>query len=52
MAEAHRPDRINVLGVGISAINMASALGHIEHWMRARERQYVCITGVHGVMES
>lgn len=52
MAEAHRPDRINVLGVGISAINMASALGHIEHWIRARQRQYVCITGVHGVMES
>ena len=52
MADDLKPERINVLGVGVSAINMASALGHMERWILARQRQYVCITGVHGVMES
>jgi N-acetylglucosaminyldiphosphoundecaprenol N-acetyl-beta-D-mannosaminyltransferase len=52
MADVLRPERINVLGVGISAINMASALERIERWILTRERQYICITGVHGVMES
>ena len=44
--------RTNVLGVGVSAINMNRALETIEGWISRDERQYVCITGVHGVMES
>lgn len=44
--------RVNVLGVGVSAINMAMALEIIEGWIARRERHYVCVTGVHGVMES
>lgn len=47
-----RPDRVNVLGVGISAINMATALAQIEDWIKQGECHYVCVTGVHGVMES
>jgi N-acetylglucosaminyldiphosphoundecaprenol N-acetyl-beta-D-mannosaminyltransferase len=46
------PKRCDVLGVGISAVNPALALGTIAHWIERRERNYVCITGVHGVMES
>jgi N-acetylglucosaminyldiphosphoundecaprenol N-acetyl-beta-D-mannosaminyltransferase len=45
------PPRVDVLGVGVSAINMAQALAAIEQWIDAREQHYVCITGVHGVME-
>jgi len=45
-------ERVNVLGVGISAINMTTALASIESWIARRRRHYVCITGVHGVMES
>jgi N-acetylglucosaminyldiphosphoundecaprenol N-acetyl-beta-D-mannosaminyltransferase len=45
-------ERFNVLGVGISAICMADALATIEAWITARRPNYVCITGVHGVMES
>jgi N-acetylglucosaminyldiphosphoundecaprenol N-acetyl-beta-D-mannosaminyltransferase len=45
-------ERANVLGVGVSAINMSMALAVIDHWINTRQRQYVCITGVHGVMES
>ena len=44
--------RTNVLGVGVSAINMNRALETIAGWIDREERQYVCITGVHGVMES
>jgi N-acetylglucosaminyldiphosphoundecaprenol N-acetyl-beta-D-mannosaminyltransferase len=44
--------RENVLGVGISAINMQTALATLEGWIARRERHYVCVTGVHGVMES
>jgi N-acetylglucosaminyldiphosphoundecaprenol N-acetyl-beta-D-mannosaminyltransferase len=45
-------DRFNVLGVGVSAISMADALAAIERWIAEHTPNYVCITGVHGVMES
>jgi N-acetylglucosaminyldiphosphoundecaprenol N-acetyl-beta-D-mannosaminyltransferase len=44
--------RVDVLGVGISAINMGMAVEAIHGWIEAGERHYVCVTGVHGVMES
>lgn len=44
--------RINVLGVGISSINMKDALATIEGWITRRESNYITVTGVHGVMES
>ncbi len=46
------PPRVDILGVDVSAINMAMALGIIEGWIARRESHYVCVTGVHGVMES
>jgi N-acetylglucosaminyldiphosphoundecaprenol N-acetyl-beta-D-mannosaminyltransferase len=51
MASA-RIARANILGVGVSAINMAQALATIDDWVRKREQHYVCVTGVHGIMES
>jgi N-acetylglucosaminyldiphosphoundecaprenol N-acetyl-beta-D-mannosaminyltransferase len=44
--------RANVLGVGVSAINMDQALGLFESWLGNGARGYVCVTGVHGVMEA
>jgi N-acetylglucosaminyldiphosphoundecaprenol N-acetyl-beta-D-mannosaminyltransferase len=44
--------RVDVLGVHISAINMDLALDEIERWIVEGEQHYVCVTGVHGVMES
>jgi len=44
--------RANILGVGVSAINMALALRAIGGWIARREPHYICVTGVHGVMES
>ena len=46
------PEQVNVLGVGVSAITMAQAVNVIEDWIAAADHQYVCVTGVHGVMES
>ncbi|NNF89269.1 MAG: WecB/TagA/CpsF family glycosyltransferase [Acidimicrobiia bacterium] len=44
--------RIDVLGVGISAINMDQAVAELARWVDDGEQHYVCVTGVHGVMES
>lgn len=44
--------RVDVLGVGVSAIDMALAVTTIDNWITTREQHYVCVTGVHGVMES
>jgi N-acetylglucosaminyldiphosphoundecaprenol N-acetyl-beta-D-mannosaminyltransferase len=43
---------VDVLGVRVSAIDMHMALETIESWIARRESHYVCVTGVHGVMES
>ena len=44
--------RTNILGVGVSAVDMAQALEMIEGWIASKEPHYVCVSGVHGVMES
>lgn len=43
---------VNVLSVEISAIDMNLALRLAERWIAAGDRGYICVTGVHGVMES
>jgi N-acetylglucosaminyldiphosphoundecaprenol N-acetyl-beta-D-mannosaminyltransferase len=43
--------RTNVLGVGVSAINMDIALERLSHWIADRDRQYVSVCNVHSVME-
>lgn len=43
--------RVDVLGVGISAIDMDVAVDEIGRWINAREKHYVCVTNVHVVME-
>lgn len=43
--------RTNVLGVGVSAINLALAVDVIDQWIEAQTPNYVCVTGVHGIME-
>ena len=44
--------RVNVLGVGISVLNLRTALAAIADAVRARRKGYICVTGVHGVMEA
>lgn len=45
------PPRVNILGVGISAINMEQALAILDDWIARRDPHYVCVSTVHGVME-
>ena len=44
--------RINILGVGINVLNLKTALAAIATAVRARRKGYICVTGVHGVMEA
>jgi N-acetylglucosaminyldiphosphoundecaprenol N-acetyl-beta-D-mannosaminyltransferase len=46
------PDFTNVLGVKVSAVNMDLAVSLTERWIDAGLPGYVCVTGVHGVMEA
>lgn len=43
--------RCNILGVGVSAINMDQALLCMEGWVKSRSAHYVCVTPAHAVMD-
>ncbi len=45
-------NRVNVLGVGISVLNLPTALAAIAGALSQRRKGYICVTGVHGVMEA
>ena len=44
--------RANVLGVRVSAINLQMAVDMAAQWIDAGRCGYMCLTGVHGVMEA
>lgn len=44
--------RANVLGVGVHAIDMRRALEVFQRTVVERRKGYVCVTGVHGIMEA
>lgn len=44
--------RVEVLGVNVSVINMRDAIATVEAWIANRSNNYVCITGAHGIIES
>lgn len=43
---------VNILNVPIAAIDMDQAVSAIADWVARREKAYVTVTGVHGIMES
>src|SRR3984957_18773360 len=45
-------ERVNILGVGISAINLETAVTAHDEALKNREKGYICVTGVHGVSEA
>lgn len=45
-------DRANVLGVGVHAVNLPLAASLIDRAVSGGRKGYVCVTGVHGVMEA
>jgi N-acetylglucosaminyldiphosphoundecaprenol N-acetyl-beta-D-mannosaminyltransferase len=44
--------RVNVLGVQVSAINMAQAVALFEEWILRRQQRYVCVLPAHSVMDA
>ncbi len=42
--------RINILGVGVSIINIDQALECIHGWIKRHEPHYVCVTPAHSIM--
>lgn len=47
-----RHPHADVLGVDISAINMNRTLNLSERWIATGKSTYICMSGVHGVMEA
>ncbi|MFH0909281.1 MAG: WecB/TagA/CpsF family glycosyltransferase [bacterium] len=47
-----QPERFNVLGIGVHAIDMSDALRIMESAIREGRKGYICVTGVHGIMEA
>ncbi|HTR42043.1 MAG TPA: WecB/TagA/CpsF family glycosyltransferase [Pseudomonadales bacterium] len=45
-------EQVNVLGVGLSVLNLRTALDAIAEALRDQRKGYICVTGVHGVMEA
>src|SRR4051812_11985661 len=45
-------ERVNVLGVGLSVLNLDTALAAVARALEQKRRGYICVTGVHGVMEA
>jgi N-acetylglucosaminyldiphosphoundecaprenol N-acetyl-beta-D-mannosaminyltransferase len=52
MPEIPHIQRANVLGVGVHALDMEEAVRRSEYLLASGGQGYVCVTGVHGVMES
>jgi N-acetylglucosaminyldiphosphoundecaprenol N-acetyl-beta-D-mannosaminyltransferase len=51
-SNASQPPRVNVLGVGLSALNLDSAVAFVSQALEHKTKGYVCVTGVHGVSEA
>ena len=45
-------NRANILGIGIDAVNMQQALEKIGQELEHGRKGYICLAGVHGVMEA
>jgi len=44
--------RVNILGVGITPVNLTQAVATLEKWREERRHEYVCCTPVHGLVEA
>ena len=44
--------RVNILGVGVTPVNLGQAVETLEKWRDEGRREYVCCTSVHGLVEA
>jgi N-acetylglucosaminyldiphosphoundecaprenol N-acetyl-beta-D-mannosaminyltransferase len=47
-----KPPRANILGTGIHAVNLETTVEYLDACIASGKKGYVCVTGVHGVMEA
>jgi N-acetylglucosaminyldiphosphoundecaprenol N-acetyl-beta-D-mannosaminyltransferase len=52
MPDEKKISRVNVLGIGISALNLDLAVEEVRRAVEQGRKGYVCVTGVHGVSEA
>ena len=45
-------NRVNILGVGVSAVSMQGAVERVDRFLQGDSSGYVCVTGVHGIIEA
>ncbi len=46
------PERVNILGVGVSVLNLDIARETIVNALAEKQKGYICVTEVHGVIEA
>jgi N-acetylglucosaminyldiphosphoundecaprenol N-acetyl-beta-D-mannosaminyltransferase len=51
-SDSSKLPRVNILGVGVNAINMPQAVDLVSSAVSQGRKGYVCVTGVHGIMEA
>jgi N-acetylglucosaminyldiphosphoundecaprenol N-acetyl-beta-D-mannosaminyltransferase len=44
--------KVNILGVFVDATNLLDGTAQVMRWIAETKRTYVCVTSVHGIMES
>jgi|SRR5579871_1651526 len=44
------PPRVNILGVGAMPLDLGKATATLERWRTERQRKYVCLISVHGLV--
>jgi N-acetylglucosaminyldiphosphoundecaprenol N-acetyl-beta-D-mannosaminyltransferase len=45
-------DRVNILGVGISVLDVPGAVRSVDSFLASGRKGYICVTGMHGIMEA
>lgn len=44
--------RVNILGVGVSALDLKDAVSSVTSFLQTGKKGYICVTGMHGIMEA
>ena len=49
---AQNDERVNILGVGVSALDLSNAVDSVSTFLQTGKKGYICVTGMHGIMEA
>lgn len=49
---ARLQDRVNILGVGVSPLDLSAAVTCVNSFLETGNKGYICVTGMHGIMEA